>query len=187
MGRGVCIWNMLYGYNSSVDVIEESQMKILALDIATKTGWAVGCAEGQSGVWDLGAKKKESRDIRLMNLRVCLSDLDHKHGPFDLIAFEALYMQHFHTAITLAELRGMVKYWAVLNGLRILDPPVAPATIKKHATGRGNATKMQVQLAARKRWPHLKIVSDDQSDALMLWDYTRSKIEEEEGKGDGGF
>lgn len=158
-------------------------MKILALDIATKTGWATGVAPGESGVWDLGAKRREPKYIRLHNLRQNLQLLDLEDDRFDLVVFEALYMQHFNTAVILAELRGVVKEWAHLYTGGVADP-VAPTTIKKHATGRGDATKMMVLLAARARWPDLNIVSDDQSDALWLWDHTKCAIEEEEGKDD---
>ncbi len=63
-------------------------------------------------------------------------------------------------------------WWALYDRLQAatrLDPMViSPKTVKKYATGSGNADKDAVWLAARRTWPGLKIGSNDEADALQI-------------------
>lgn len=44
----------------------------------------------------------------------------------------------------------------------------APATVKKYATGKGNAAKDAVLAAVIKRYPHVELSGNDEADALVL-------------------
>jgi Holliday junction resolvasome RuvABC endonuclease subunit len=44
------------------------------------------------------------------------------------------------------------------------------ATIKKHATGKGNAKKDAMMEAARARWPSVALEDDNHADALWIGD-----------------
>ena len=46
-------------------------------------------------------------------------------------------------------------------------------TLKKFATGRGNAQKHEMVAAAKSEWPHLDICDDNIADALHLLNYGR--------------
>lgn len=53
---------------------------------------------------------------------------------------------------------------------------VPVGTIKKHATGRGNASKSDMIVAAEKLFPDQTIEDDNQADALCLLNYTIKEI-----------
>ena len=52
------------------------------------------------------------------------------------------------------------------SGVEVL--PVPPAVRAKYATGKGNAGKDEVLLAASRRYPHAPIVGNDDADAVVL-------------------
>ena len=52
------------------------------------------------------------------------------------------------------------------SGVEVL--PVPPAVRTKYATGKGNAGKDEVLLAASRRYPHAPIVGNDDADAVVL-------------------
>lgn len=52
------------------------------------------------------------------------------------------------------------------GGTRWVEVP--PATLKKYATGVGNAKKDAVLAAAVKRFPHIDVTGNDEADALWL-------------------
>ena len=58
------------------------------------------------------------------------------------------------------------------RGIAYQGVPVA--TIKRHATGKGNADKAAMVAAAQVRWPHAK--NHDESDALWLLDWARHEF-----------
>jgi crossover junction endodeoxyribonuclease RuvC len=63
-------------------------------------------------------------------------------------------------------------WWRVLDHLMLLDYPVAvvpPSVLKKYATGKGNASKQEVMLAASRRYPWADIVDDNTADAQVLY------------------
>src|SRR5690606_27950883 len=63
-------------------------------------------------------------------------------------------------------------WWLIVEALAaVQEVPVAevpPATLKRYATGKGNADKDSVLLAVARRWPHVEIVGNDTADALAL-------------------
>lgn len=60
-------------------------------------------------------------------------------------------------------------WWILVNAMRGTKLVVVPpATLKKYATGRGNAGKDEVLLAVAKRYPDAAITNNDEADALVL-------------------
>ena len=55
---------------------------------------------------------------------------------------------------------------AASSGSRVVEAP--PSTVKKYATGKGNAGKMEVMAAVIKRFPQLTVHDDNEADALVL-------------------
>ncbi len=151
-------------------------MKILALDPATKTGWAH--SDGPSGVWDLSIRRDESDGSRLMRLRGKLSETAAALGV-DLVVFEAARhgapkMQG--ALVVQAELQGNIKSWCIQHDVEYRGR--SPAEIKKHATGKGNANKDAMLAAAMAKWPVIDIVDHNQADALWLLSLTRTELAE---------
>jgi Holliday junction resolvasome RuvABC endonuclease subunit len=143
-------------------------MKVLALDLATKTGWAHSC--GASGVYDLSIRRDESSGMRLIRLNSKLNHIRDEIG-IDLLIFEAARhngpgMQG--ALVVHAELQGTVKLWCELN--KVAFRGYSPSEIKKHATGKGNANKEKMVVAAEAKWPNVEIIDDNQADAMWLLD-----------------
>lgn len=62
-------------------------------------------------------------------------------------------------------------WWLIRCALHNLDVPVAvvpPAALKRYATGRGNASKADMLLAAARRFPWFDGSTADEADALWL-------------------
>lgn len=136
-------------------------MNTLALDLATRTGWAH--TGGHSGVADFSSA----------------NGLRHRLGAFwgwldafvdanqtDQIVFESAH--HRGGAATRSGI-GMQTV-AILAGYRH-DIPVRcvhTATLKKHATGSGRATKDEMLAAAIRQNPSVLFEDDNHVDAVWL-------------------
>lgn len=145
-------------------------MRILALDPATKCGWAH--SSGASGTWDLSVRRDESGGMRLIRLRGKLNEIQQSAGV-DLVAFEAAR----HCApgmqgaiVCQAELQAVIKLWCEENNIEYRG--YSPTEIKKHATGKGNANKSLMIQAAGLRLGWLG-TDDNEADALWLLDLVK--------------
>lgn len=143
--------------------------RILALDIATKTGWAYRAADGSvvSGVWDLSVKKGIPNGHRIKNLWSRLI-ITHRVRGIDFIVYERPGSLSGHARKVLPALQGAIELWSALNDVHY--ECYTPSTVKKHATGNGKANKKLMIFAAENKWPDLEIVDDNQVDALWLLD-----------------
>lgn len=152
-------------------------MIILAIDPATKCGWAH--SSGISGVWDLSIRRDESAGMRLIRLRSKLEAIQ-KAGKPHLIIFEAAR----HSAPKMqgalcvaAKIQGQVEVFCLDNDIEFRG--YSPSEIKKHATGKGNANKAKVLEAARTRWPDRAIEDDNEADAMWLLDLAEGEYSSE--------
>lgn len=151
--------------------------KILAIDPATKCGWAHSC--GHSGTWDLSPKRDESAGMRLIRFRGKLRDILNAVGV-DVVVFEAAR----HAApkmqgalVVQAEIQGVLKEWCEDNHIEYTG--VSPSEVKKHATGKGNASKPDMVAAAREKFGHVAIVDDNHADALWILDFAIQNFDQE--------
>jgi len=142
-------------------------MPILALDPATKMGWALSPL--LSGVWDLSLKRDESMGMKFLRCRSKLNELLDNYR-IQLVVYEAAR----HAApkmqgalVHQAQLQAIIIDWATAAGID--SKGYSPKEIKKWATGNGNASKEIMLALAKKRWPEIPIVDDNQADALLLW------------------
>ena len=147
-------------------------MNILALDPATKTGFAHSC--GACGTWDLSIRRDESRGMRLIRLRGKLNEVL-KNTGVDLLVFESARnagpgMQG--ALVVQAEIQSVIKVWCFDNDVEYRG--YSPKEIKKHATGNGNASKAKMLEAAKNHWHEdwLKDKDDNAIDAMWLLDLT---------------
>ncbi len=143
-------------------------MNILAIDPATKCGWAHSC--GESGTWDLSVRRDESAGMRLIRFRGKLQEIVSNVGV-DLVVYEAARhaAPNMQGALTVqAMIQGVLVTWCEDNHAEYRG--VSPSEVKKHATGKGNANKDLMIAAARERWPEVRIQDDNQADALWILD-----------------
>lgn len=143
-------------------------LKLLALDPATKTGWAH--SNGNSGTWNLGPAE-DGQGRRLIRLRA------HIHGVHRMFGIDKIYSeaasfgsinpntQAFHN-----ELRGVIRMVAEEIGASFHEHH--PTTIKAFATGNGRADKEQMMAAC---WKLLGVnpIDDNHADALWILDMAK--------------
>lgn len=118
----------------------------------------------QCGV--LKMPKGKPLNERLALLAVDLEELLDEFGPAAVAIERAFLADHPQAAIVLSEVRGMVKGFAMARGLRVLE--YAPSTAKRAATGRGNATKLEVRDAHVRRFGLETPPPLDASDGLAV-------------------
>jgi hypothetical protein len=143
---------------------------ILALDLGTTTGWALrgfgglittGTASFKPGRYDGGG-------MRYLRFTNWLTEIDRLSGPIEAIYFEEV-RRHAGTdaAHVYGGLMATLTAWAELRGVPYQGVPVG--TIKRHATGHGNANKQAMIDAARKHG--FSPADDNEADAIaiLLW------------------
>ena len=140
---------------------------ILALDLGTTTGWAVRDAAGAitSGNATFKPGRFDGGGMRFLRFTRWLDELQSLTGPFALINFEEV-RRHVGTdaAHVYGGLMATLTAWCELRGIPYRGVPVG--TIKKHATGKGNAGKPEMIAAAKARG--LSPADDNEADALAL-------------------
>ena len=155
-------------------------MRILALDLGTKCGWAVGSPTDpgpiRNGVWNFQPTKFDSAGIRFSKFEEYLA-FEIAIAGIDKVVYEAV---RNHMAIDAAHVYGgfmaILQAVCIKQGIPYEGVPVQ--TIKKHATGKGNADKKAMVKAAIKKWKNINVTSDDQADALHLLDYVTTHKKE---------
>lgn len=138
--------------------------EVLALDVATSTGWATTTT---SGTWNLAPKKDESRGMRLIRFRAKLTEMITLH-KIKLVVFEGAVGYGAHPNFVGAEMIGVMKL--TLEELNINYAAFVPSVIKKFATGKGNAKKPDMIRAAQLKW-NMTGKDDNEADALAILHY----------------
>lgn len=145
-------------------------MTILALDLGTKCGWAAlydlsgGEISVESGVWNLQPSKFESAGQRFVKFKKALHT---NSGLWKLVVYEEV---RAHVAVDAAHIYGglmaILQEFCIARGIEYKGVPVG--TIKKYATGKGNAKKPDMILAANRLFPSINVLDDNHADALCL-------------------
>lgn len=150
--------------------------RILAIDPGTACGWAVRHSEQtyDSGVWDLKPRRHEGGGMRWVRLRAYLREVLDRFPP-DIVAYE-LVRRHLGTDA--AQLYGgcVAVVAAECEERRIPFTAIPVATVKKHATGKGNADKAAMIAAAAKRWPRPEPYDDNEADARWIAETAAKEI-----------
>ena len=145
-------------------------MAILALDLGTATGWALRDHTGliTSGTASFRPGRFDGGGMRYLRFTNWLSEIDRLSGPINAIWFEEV-RRHAGTdaAHVYGGLMATLTAWAELRGVPYQGVPVG--SIKKHATGKGNAPKEAMIAAAHGRG--FNPADDNEADAiaLLLW------------------
>ena len=138
---------------------------ILALDLGTTAGWAIRLTSGQtiSGNVSFKSGRYDGGGMRYLRFAKWLDELaGHDLG---LIYFEEV-RRHAGTdaAHVYGGLMATLTAWAELRGIPYEGVPVT--TIKRHATGKGNADKGAMISAAKARG--FTPADDNEADALAI-------------------
>ena len=143
---------------------------ILALDLGTTTGWALRAPDGliTSGRVSFRPGRFDGGGMRYLRFTNWLTELDRLAGPIATIWFEEV-RRHAGTDAShiYGGLMATLTSWAELRGVPYQGVPVG--TIKRFATGKGNAPKAAMIAAARDRG--FSPADDNEADAIaiLLW------------------
>lgn len=142
-------------------------MTILAVDPGTNCGYAFSSDVheiGGYGVWDLRPNRFEGGGMRFVRLRKHLADL-HAAVKLTAICYEEVRR---HQGVDAAHVYGgivaVLQEFCEQHGIPYTAKPVG--TIKKFATGKGNANKAQMIEAVRK-WG-FDVEDDNAADAIAI-------------------
>ena len=148
----------------------EPTRTILALDLGTTTGWAIRDFDGliTSGTVSFKPSRYDGGGMRYLRFTNWLTELDRLSGPIEAIYYEEV-RRHAGTdaAHVFGGLLAVLTSWGELRGVPYQGVPVG--TIKKHASGKGNAPKQAMIDAARQRG--FNPADDNEADAIaiLLW------------------
>ncbi len=153
------------------------RLVILALDLGTTTGWALRSANGPvaHGFVSFKYQRFEGGGMRYLRFGRWLADMLSLSGPqsdsqTNLTGIGAVYFEEVrrHLGVDAAHVYGgllaTLTAWCEHHQIPYQGVPVG--TIKRHATGKGNAGKAEV-IAAMKALGH-PVTDDNEADALAL-------------------
>lgn len=140
---------------------------ILALDLGTTTGWALRPIEGDMahGFVSFRPQRFEGGGMRFLRFKRWLSEIYSTTNDIHAVYFEEVRR---HVGVDAAHVYGglmaTLTTWCEHRNIPYKGVPVG--TIKKHATGKGNAGKDDV-IAAMRAKGH-PVTDDNEADALAL-------------------
>ena len=155
---------------------DPGQFTIIALDLGTTTGWATVVPPPVSpalisGTISFKPKRFEGGGMRYLRFRQWLVELfDSTLNP--VVFFEEVRR---HAGTDAAHVYGgfMAVLTAFCEARSIAYEGIPVGTIKKHATGKGNANKAAMLAAAQARGWHPE--DDNEADAQWLADWALSE------------
>lgn len=141
---------------------------LLALDLGTSTGWAMRTPDGLtiSGTQSFKPGRYDGGGVRYLRFTRWLDEIG--RVGIGYIWFEEV-RRHKGTdaAHVYGGLMATLTAWAELRGIPYEGVPVG--TIKRHATGKGNANKEAMIASAKARGFNPK--DDNEADALALMNW----------------
>ena len=149
---------------------DENPTTVLALDLGTVTGWALRSRDHQisHGFVSLRPQRFEGGGMRYLRFKRWLSEIKTVSLDIHAVYFEEVRR---HAGVDAAHVYGglmaTLTAWCEHHNIPYQGVPVG--TIKKHATGKGNAGKEEV-IAAMRAKGH-PVTDDNEADALalLLW------------------
>ncbi|MDB6119313.1 MAG: hypothetical protein JWO08_3094 [Verrucomicrobiaceae bacterium] len=148
-------------------------MNILAIDIGTTTGWALGTRDGKvrSGSQSFAAVRNDGPGQRWLKFRNFLTETGRTAGEVHAVYYEDVKN---HAGVLASHIYGgfvaHLQYWCEIN--RIPCHPVGVGQVKKHWTGAGNAKKEAMIETARAKGH--QVVDDNHADALAILSLARA-------------
>lgn len=140
---------------------------ILALDLGTRTGWALRWDQDHvaSGVEDFSLhRRREGLGPRVVRFRTWLKGILRLAQPTLVVYEQPVVASAWHHRSVAHNLEGVLL--AEIEGKRDHVAPLS-AQVRKHATGRGNPTRAELIAAVQARW-NRAVRDPDEADALCL-------------------
>lgn len=153
-------------------------MILLAIDLGTNTGFCCGgTKQSVSGVWSLKQNRFDGGGMRFVKFRGHLNEIHNAYG-LTQVAYEEV-RRHIGTdaAHVYGGLQAILTDWCETHKIPYEGVPVG--TIKKFATGRGNADKKAMIAAVRSRWG-VETDDDNEADAVALFQFIVRRAATEE-------
>ena len=152
---------------------------ILALDLGTTTGWALRTPDGAitSGTQSFRPQRFEGGGMRFLRFKRWLTELKAHADGIDSLHFEEV-RRHVSTdaAHAYGGFLATLTSWCEHHQIPYQGVPVG--TIKKHATGKGNASKDEM-ITAMRRLGHVP-TDDNEADALAILHWASRSVDEQE-------
>jgi Holliday junction resolvasome RuvABC endonuclease subunit len=152
---------------------------ILALDLGTTTGWALRTPDGAitSGTQSFRPQRFEGGGMRFLRFKRWLTEVKASADGIDSLHFEEV-RRHVSTdaAHAYGGFLATLTSWCEHHQIPYQGVPVG--TIKKHATGKGNASKDEM-IKAMRRLGHVP-TDDNEADALAILHWASQSIDERE-------
>lgn len=143
-------------------------MNILALDIATNTGWKT---KTSSGVWNLKPNRGESEGMRVVRFKSKVKELIQLED-INLVSYERPAGIHKGSIMVASEMVGVLKDLCIEMGVELAC--YSAKEIKQFATGKGNANKDAMINAAKEMGFNPK--DDNEADAIHLYFLTLNDV-----------
>lgn len=153
---------------------------VVALDIATQTGIAVGSPGGKPKAWSVDLGKGRGEDARFSKALVLTHELIERYRP-DLIAVEAAIGGKFASAFLIGVV-ACVRGVAANRGVPVRS--YTSGSVRKHFLGRALAKRdfpslkpaaatkaIKGEVIARCRLLGWEVADDNAADACALWDF----------------
>lgn len=141
---------------------------ILALDLATRTGWCAGVGDRRPEVGHYTmAKTRDDVGQFLIEFETWMRSRIHFWQP-DLVVFESPFVRAGDTAYITRKLHalpGVAEMVCIKMGVEVRQ--VTPKQAKKALTGNGNAKKPDMVAAAAALGVACEV--DDEADAFGVW------------------
>lgn len=147
--------------------LSDPPARLLALDLGTTTGWALSSPDKVilSGSESFRPGRFEGGGMRFLRFKRWLIEIKHSSEGLDAVYFEEVRR---HAGVDAAHVYGgfMAHLTAWCEHHQIPYQGVPVGTIKRHATGKGNADKAAV-FDAMRVWGYMP-ADDNEADALAL-------------------
>jgi Holliday junction resolvasome RuvABC endonuclease subunit len=148
-------------------------MKILALDFGTKCGWAIGTPGNEiSGTENFKSRASDSRGMVFVRFDRWINEMLCDHKPA-LVVHERPHLRGRAASEVLNGMLGFMVKACRVHGVQYSD--CASTTLKKFATGKGNASKEKMMEAYREKWKKDPI-SHDEADARWLLEWAQNEF-----------
>lgn len=144
-----------------------NDIRILALDMATRTGWATNLPVPCSGVQDFSLKRGESPGMRFLRFHRWLEHIYELTDP-QVVAFEQAHHRGGAATSVALGLQAHLLSWCAEHDIEHV--PCHTATLKKFATGKGNANKEAIKKAYVRKWGK-EPIDDNEADAKWLLEW----------------
>ncbi|MDR1089804.1 MAG: hypothetical protein LBL79_01900 [Prevotella sp.] len=154
------------------DKVEDSKVtldNVMSVDIATHTGYY---STHGSGTWDFTESMRRNNNKQHQAFRETLIDFIQKYNIKQIVAEDVSCgrsMSQFKATVKLSEFRGILM--EICDSLDLPEPVfINLKTVKKWATGNGNADKEMMIRFCKTRWK-TNPVDDNEADATHIFMY----------------